>query len=114
MRFILDENIPRDSEALLRARGHEVIRPARGTTDRRLALLSRLSHAILLTRDRDFLDLLPSLPWGLILVRIHPPIAEHITAAVAHLLRTLPERDMSRTVVIVRRDSYELIHPIRL
>src|SRR3990172_9311368 len=65
-RFKLDENLPRDAEALLRAAGHDVhtVLDERlgGIPDARVFETSRTEHRILVTFDLDFSD-----------IRLYPP-----------------------------------------
>ena len=65
-RFKLDENIPRDAEALLRAAHHDVHsvfdEGADGGPDDRLLDLCRSEKRILITLDLDFGD-----------IRLYPP-----------------------------------------
>lgn len=66
MRVKVDENIPRDAEALLRDAGHDVHsvfdESVAGTTDDRLLDLCRSEKRILITLDLDFGD-----------IRLYPP-----------------------------------------
>ena len=109
MRVLLDENIPGHTDAALRALGHEVLRPSRQATDAHIAALAKRRSALLVTRDRDFLTILPSTRWGLVVVRIHPSIAEQITQAISALLAVKSERWLRGKVLILRRDGYETL-----
>ena len=109
MRVLLDENIPGDTEEWLRRQEHEVRRLPRRTSDREIARFADQHDAILLTRDRDFLHFLPSTRSGIIVVRIHPPIAQVITRAVNDLLAANPEPWLRGKTLILHRDGYEVV-----
>ena len=109
MRFVLDENISAHTEAWLRVQGHTVWRAAIRTPDPHLLAAAAVKHAILLTRDTDFLAFAPSKRCGIVVIRIHPSIAEAITEAVSRLLRTLTASQFRGRTIILRRDGYEII-----
>ena len=109
MRFLLDENIPGHTEAFLRAHRHEVFRAPTGLSDASVLGLATRRRAILLTRDQDFLSLLPPKPVGLIVIRIHPTIAETVTRAVRELLATHPPRWLRGKVLILHPKGYEIV-----
>ena len=110
MRLLLDENIPQLTEDALRALGHTILRAPARTKDDTVARLAEARRAILLTRDGDFLNLLPSRHSGIVVIRIHPPLAEAITLAVRALLEAHPERWLRGKMFILRRDGYEIVH----
>ena len=109
MRLLLDENMPGHTERLLRSLGHEILRPPGQATDADVARLASRRRALLITRDRDFLTILPSTHWGLVVVRIHPSIAEDISRSLSALLQIKPARWLRGKVLILRRDGYELV-----
>ncbi len=74
VRFKLDENLPRDAEALLREAGHDVHavldEPLGGNPDPRVFDASQAEDRILVTFDLDFSD-----------IRVYPP-ASHMGSRV--------------------------------
>ena len=110
MRLVLDENIPGHTEDWLRRHGHTLHRLPPRTADRDIAAFANRHQAIVLTRDRDFLHLLPSLQSGIVVIRIHPPVAPVITHAVHDLLTTNQESWLQGKILILHRDGYELVH----
>lgn len=108
MRIVLDENISGDTEMFLRTHRHETSRAPAGADDRAVLALAEMKQAILLTRDHDFLNFVPSSLSGIIFVRIHPSIAEHITQAVGRLLAEVTEEALYGKVIILRADGYEV------
>ena len=109
MRLLLDENIPGHTEDVLRSLGHDVLRPPSRASDAAVVMLAQRRRALLVTRDRDFLTILPSTHAGLIVVRIHPSIAEHISQALSALLQVKPARWLRGKILILRRDGYEIV-----
>ena len=109
MRLLLDENIPQLTGDVLRALGHDILHAPVQTKDDTIARLAEARRAILLTRDGDFLNLLPPRHSGIIVIRIHPPFAEAITPAVRSLLESHPARWLRGKMFILRRDGYEIV-----
>ena len=112
MRFLLDENISGHTEDFLRAAGHEVIRSPSRTKDPIIASFAEQQQAILLTRDRDFLIFPPSRHFGIVVIRIHPSIAETITKAVRDLLEFKTQQWLNGKTIILRNDGYEVWHAL--
>ena len=71
--------------------------------------LAKRRRAILLTRDQDFLGFLPSQHSGIVIIRIHPSIAETITNAVDVLLAAHGERWLRGKVLVLLPNGYEVI-----
>ncbi|MBI4323550.1 MAG: DUF5615 family PIN-like protein [Candidatus Omnitrophica bacterium] len=109
MRLLLDENIPKPTEDALRVLGHSVLRAPVRTKDETIARAAEAKRVILLTRDDDFLNFLPPTHSGIVVIRIHPPVAEAITRAVRMLLEAHPERWLRGKALLLRRDGYELV-----
>jgi len=109
VRILLDENIPGHTEEALRAEGHDVFRSPLRAKDEAIVTLAESRQAILVTRDRDFLNFLPSALSGIVVVRIHPSIAETITQAVRNLLDATSERWLQGKILILRHDGFEIV-----
>ena len=109
MRLLLDENISGDTADALRLLGHQVINAPRHADDHRIFALAESRRAVLITRDRDFLNFLPSSRVGIVVVRIHPSIAEDITAAIQRLLASQSERWLRGKILILRTDGFEVV-----
>ncbi len=90
MRFLADENFPREAVAALRAAGHDVVwicETGSGASDERILAMTESESRILLTFDKDFGELawragLPS-SCGIILFRLPTPPAVSVGAALA-------------------------------
>ena len=109
MRFLLDENLSGHTRSWLRAHGHEVVRAPFRARDADLLALAQRQGAILLTRDQDFLTVLPSRSAGIIVIRIHPSVAEVITQAVRSLLEAETPERLLGSLVILRAHGYEIV-----
>ena len=109
MRILLDENISGDTADALRFLGHDIINAPRQADDDRIFALAKSRQAILITRDRDFLSFVPSSRVGIVVVRIHPSIAEDITAAIQRLLASQSERWLRGKILILRADGFEVV-----
>lgn len=72
MRFLLDENVPKDTATALRLEGHDVVRAQeaalQSADDRSIWRYAVLEARILITSDLDF-PLDDDFPTGLILIR---------------------------------------------
>jgi len=84
LRFLLDENIPRSVYRYLVAKGYIVKYVPRGAKNREVASLAKNKKLTLITRDSDFADPLlypPGEYYGIIVLRIHPPIPQKLIRA---------------------------------
>lgn len=114
MRFLLDENIPGLAEKNLRSLGHETYRPIGRTPDKSIFSDAEKCGAIILTRDRDFLNFIPSQTSGIVYIRIHPSIAEEITICVQKLLMQIPNMEwLYGKVIILEKMGYGTWMPSR-
>ncbi len=90
MRFLLDENVPIQVLDAIRKRGHDVERVPLGSRNGEVAGLASREKRILLTYDKDFLDARrypPAQYWGIVCLRLHPPILKEIESALEHVLK---------------------------
>jgi predicted nuclease of predicted toxin-antitoxin system len=81
LKFLLDENIPKQIKTFLESKGYMAEYPPRGMKNRELASLAIRKRYILLTIDYDFANTImypPKQFCGIIVLRIHPPKAEKL------------------------------------
>ena len=68
MRLLIDENVPRSVASLFRERGHDVELVTKelfpSATDDAVAAFGSLRHAIVVTFDRDFKEIIKVIPDG--------------------------------------------------
>jgi len=107
MRWLLDENLPKDLIAWLRARGDEVLdvaeSPYRGWSDRDLWALAGEQGRLVITRDLGFLHwpVRPP-PLGVVMVRAPDSWqAPSITGMVARELERVATGTLAGTVTVV-------------
>ncbi len=110
MQFLADENIPKASIDLLRARGHDVLAAgeiARGSPDAELLARSVAESRILLTFDRDFgaLAFRSDHPraYGIVLFRMIPANPNE-PATVLLALAGRPELELQDHFTVVDQD----------
>lgn len=98
-RFKLDENLPRDAEAVFRNSGHDVEmllgEQLGADVDSKVFDVSRAENRTLVTLDLDFAD-----------IQLYPPFAAHSDEP---LQEFLPYRraEIGRRMHVVRRDGRE-------
>lgn len=115
MRFLTDENLPRDVLVLLRQLGHDVadVRELRmsGSPDAEVARLARQEGRLLVTLDLDFANILqypPSEYAGIIVLRVPHPTRQRVVRTLADFLAESAEQDMSGALVIVEPGMYRV------
>ena len=94
LRFLLDENIPKDVKRFLESKGFSAEYGPKGIKNSRVALLSKDKKSALLSRDYDFLNTTMFPPgdfFGIVVFRIHPPDPEKIISALSMLLEEVSE-----------------------
>ena len=107
MRWLADENVPAGVVGTLRADGHDVVCMTEvdpGATDLAVLERARRETRVLLTLDRDFGELVflrgAASPPGLVFVRMVPPHAARLSAALRWLLHSADDRIEGRFVVL--------------
>ncbi len=116
MKFLADVNIPLPLVNLLKAKGHEV---QYATTDYpsvgdiELIQKAQDNHQIILTRDKDFLELTkhPKFKVPLIFIRLIDQKTENILSNFKSLLETQPEQVLSNSITILK-ENIASSHPI--
>lgn len=108
VRFKLDENLPRDAEALLRAAGHDVqtllVEQLGGNPDPRVFDASQAEARILVTFDLDFSDIRvypPASHKGIWVLRPHTQNIENTLALIKSALLLLETEPMHGRLWII-------------
>lgn len=92
IRFLADENIPHSVIRWLKSRGYDTGRttdaPGAGASDLAIVGHARRSKRLILTLDQDFVRLhrQSKRPFGVIVIRIHPPTSSEVEGALNRLL----------------------------
>lgn len=84
--FLLDENVDVRVGAFLKQEGHDVAFVPKGIRNGEALALAAKEHRILVTNDTDFLDAFithKNLSVAIIVLRVHPPTRQRVTAALA-------------------------------
>ncbi|MEK7166135.1 MAG: DUF5615 family PIN-like protein [Patescibacteria group bacterium] len=111
-KFLLDENIDIRLVKFLTDLGYQVVYCPKGAKNGQVISLSRKESAPLISLDKDFanpdLYSLTDSP-GIIVLRIHPPTLEYLTAALTKLLSTYKFDQIFNKLFIVSPDNVEII-----
>jgi predicted nuclease of predicted toxin-antitoxin system len=113
--FLADENVPHALAEFLRQKGFDV-KEARelGTpsiSDRGIIELARREERILVTFDRHFANLLIyplDNHYGIIRIRIHPPLLSDIIQSLEHFLLKFDLATIKGTLIVLEREGYRV------
>ena len=112
MRFLLDENLHVGVGTFLQGKTHDVKRVPSGIENGDVLALAITERRILLTQDKDFLDAkhhAPKKGSGVICIRIHPPILDHMVQALEQLLSNRSENELDGAIFSLDTDGSEKI-----
>jgi predicted nuclease of predicted toxin-antitoxin system len=107
MRFLLDQNVYGATERFLIDLGHDAVRISRvglgRASDSELIRVASEEERILITRDRDFGNLvyLGEQKCGLIYLRVLPSTQESVNSELARVLSSYSEGDLQNAFVVV-------------
>ncbi len=110
MRFLLDENVHIAVLAFAQKLGHDIVRAPLGTRNGDIIKLALEEKRVLITHDKDFLDLTrypPKNHPGIICIRIHPPVIARITQALQMLLERAPAGQFQGATFELNIDTFE-------
>ena len=115
MRFLTDENIPRDVVRMLRDLGHDVMdvreQGMGGAADDDVSEAAKSGDRILVTMDTDFANILQYPPHeyaGVIVLRVPRPTRHRIAEALKEFLAVVNEKDIEHSLVIVGPGAYRV------
>ena len=105
MKFLIDEDVPVKVMAALTALGHEAVRVKPGSADPEIARLALSEKRTLLTLDKDFSNtiLYPPSELTILLIHLHPPLAEPVIAAIQKYLASGSEL---KGLIILQPDGH--------
>ena len=115
MKFLMDENMPREASDLLRDLGYDVESikgmNLRGTKNSDIYRLTKDENRILLTLDLDFANIL-NYPTkghpGIIILRVKIQNPPSIVAALRRFMRQVTPNQLRRNLVIVDEFRYRI------
>ena len=109
-KFLLDENISRSVKHLFESKGFSAEYASKGIVNGKLALQSKESKSVLVSRDSDFLNrsVFPPKDFsGIIVFVIHPPRRAKLVAALSSLLADVKE--FKGKLYIVDEEGFEVV-----
>ena len=115
MRFLTDENLPREIMQLLRQLGHDVLDVREsgmaGATDRQVSARAQSEGRILVTMDLDFANILqypPAEYAGMLVLRVPHPTRLHAVNTLRGFLSVVTEQEIESALVIVEPGAYRI------
>ncbi len=110
MKFLLDEDVPRQLLKTLRAAGHDVSEVERSTLDHVNAERAKAEGRVLITLDKDFTNTAtyPPSQFSIVHIQIHPPYANDLINAFTRLLATLPEKKFRGLIILQKLGSIRI------
>lgn len=109
MRFLADENLRADVVTTLRSQGHDVAKVASGSSDDVVALRGKKERRVILTHDADFARTLTFPPKefsGIVVIGVHPPRYETITAALKRFLSSHTTKDLRGKTFVLHEHTF--------
>ncbi len=102
MRFLIDENIPVELIKFLKRAGHDAVRVSLSSSDSEVGHRSLKENRIVITLDKDFIanPLIRSMKLDVIHVQVQPPHEDLIIKAFGSLLKSLPESEFKRIIIL--------------
>ncbi len=117
MKFLTDENVAASTVVILRKEGHDVkdIKEERlyGTSDKEILRIACLEDRILISHDKDFLDLFSftKIPHkGMILLRCHNQRPTNVQKHLLHLLHSDFKNKIESNLVILTETKVIVHH----
>jgi predicted nuclease of predicted toxin-antitoxin system len=114
-KLLVDENIPPAIVAFLRNKGFDVKEvhefAASGASDASVMELARRQKRTLVTFDKHFANILLyplKSHYGVIRIRIHPPLLADILRALDDLLERFDITTFVRTLIVLERDGFRV------
>ena len=114
-KFLLDENVPRAIGVFLRSMDFDVVHAKAvgmlGAFDDRIMDWARQEERVLITFDKHFADLVlypPATHWGVIRIRIHPPLLADVIKALEHFLKQHDMSTIRGTLIVLENDGFRI------
>jgi len=111
--FLTDENVPPALTEFLRQKGFDVKEACQlgtpGISDSGIIELARTEKRVLVTFDRHFANLLLyplDSHYGIIRIRIHPPLLSDIIQSFEHLLLKFDLATIKGVLIVLEREGY--------
>lgn len=115
LRFLADENVFPNLVQKLREQGYDVkdVRESglAGASDESIMRLALHEERALITFDKHFADILrypPSSHYGVILIRVHPPVMEDVWEAFENFMSKFDMSFLKGALVVVDRIGFRV------
>ena len=112
LNFLLDENVSYNLFKLLKSKGFNVETVQElnkhGIKNSELLDLVKITKKILITYDKDFLDLKIEKEHYIIVIDIHPLIDENVLPRFEEFINSLSLIDLRDNILILREKDFEL------
>lgn len=114
MRLLLDQDVYAATAQFLSGLGHDVLRVAQiglaQAKDEEILRVAQSQNRILLTRDRDYGNLVfvMDLGAGVLYLRVLPSTLEAVHAQLQRVLDSYPEKELSRAFVVIEPAGHRM------
>ena len=114
-KFLLDENVPPAIGVFLRSMNFDVVHTKEvgmlGASDDQIMDLARQEERTLITFDKYFADLVrypPRMHWGVIRIRIHPPLLADVVQAFDHFFKQFDVSTIRGTLIVLDNEGFRI------
>jgi predicted nuclease of predicted toxin-antitoxin system len=117
MRFLLDQDVYAKTARFLRAEGHDLLQVSElglsQATDETILSTAQTQNRILITRDRDYGNLVfvQALGTGVIYLRILPTTLAAVHAELGRVTAQYSAAELSKAFVVVSNDGHRFRKP---
>ena len=114
MKFLLNQDVYAATARFLSDQGHDVVPVARiglsQADDEDLLRVAQEQNRILVTRDRDFGNLVfvKALGAGVLYLRVLPSTQNAVHNELERVLRTYAEEELARAFIVVKPDGHRI------
>ncbi|ODS33941.1 MAG: hypothetical protein SCARUB_00914 [Candidatus Scalindua rubra] len=111
MRFLADENLFPPIISYLSKSGHDVKTVQAKAADDKIVDLALREKRTILTFDKHFGDILrypPQNLFGIILIRIHPPLLDDIFYAIDNLFKNYHDESFKGRLIVLSKTGYRI------
>jgi predicted nuclease of predicted toxin-antitoxin system len=96
---------------MIMARGHNVLLAPKGASDKEIGLIAKNEKRIILTHDSDFANATlfpPKKFYGIVLLKINPPILSSLSCAMKNLLKKLKSNNNyhGKLIILFEKDFF--------
>ena len=112
LKFLLDENVDKRLERLLKQQGVDVVSKSKGLSNGWLAEFSNSEQRILVTNDEDFIEFSKEKVFSLVWLKIPQRKIESLANSFSKLLKEKKKpEDFKGFLIVLKENEFEL-HPL--